>query len=404
MANLKNAKNGKSSKNNKVPLGYVQLPSGTKAITLGGFIMKFLLTAMFAIIAAFFIAVPAYASHITVFAYGQQVNFPDQRPVIIADRTLVPMRGVFEHMGFTVDWNANTAVATLTAQGTTMTVRTGDSFFTVNGLQITPEVPPQIINGRFMLPLRAVAEATGATVDWLADTATVVIVPPSVAPTPPIGTVPPAPPVTPTPPIGEVPEEPPVTPTPPIGEVPEAPPVTPTPPIGEIPEEPPVTPVPPIGEVPEEPQVTPVPPIGEIPENGIIPPIGEIPDTEITPPIGEVPDTGITPPIGEIPSTTMNIGGTTYNVTFLGEMELNLPNVDFVSRTFYRVENAYNDFSGNPTTGNVLPFDNFPVAVDVNQVFAVVYVRADGSTETQFYRSSGLVWNDRPSTEEFLLE
>lgn len=36
----------------------------------------------------------------------------------------------------------------------------------VNGREIYPDVPPQIINGRTMVPLRAVAEALGADVRW----------------------------------------------------------------------------------------------------------------------------------------------------------------------------------------------------------------------------------------------
>ena len=36
----------------------------------------------------------------------------------------------------------------------------------VNGQEIKPDVPPQIINGRTMVPVRWVAEALGANVQW----------------------------------------------------------------------------------------------------------------------------------------------------------------------------------------------------------------------------------------------
>lgn len=36
----------------------------------------------------------------------------------------------------------------------------------VNGREIKPDVPPQIINGRTMVPVRWVAEAVGANVNW----------------------------------------------------------------------------------------------------------------------------------------------------------------------------------------------------------------------------------------------
>lgn len=36
----------------------------------------------------------------------------------------------------------------------------------VNGSEIKPDVPPQIINGRTMVPIKWVAEAVGAEVKW----------------------------------------------------------------------------------------------------------------------------------------------------------------------------------------------------------------------------------------------
>ena len=47
-----------------------------------------------------------------------------------------------------------------------MTIKSGQNTFTSNGKTITPDVAPQIINGRFMLSLRAVSEAVDAQVDW----------------------------------------------------------------------------------------------------------------------------------------------------------------------------------------------------------------------------------------------
>jgi len=115
------------------------------------------------------------AQQVRVTVDGVQVNFPDAQPVIVQDRTLVPMRGVFEQMGFLGNWNPNTYTSTLVRSGLTVSVRRGDAFFIVNGVQYFPEVPPQLLGGRFMIPLRAVAESTGAHVDWNEQTRTVII-------------------------------------------------------------------------------------------------------------------------------------------------------------------------------------------------------------------------------------
>ncbi|MGH2330621.1 copper amine oxidase N-terminal domain-containing protein [Thermoanaerobacter mathranii] len=36
----------------------------------------------------------------------------------------------------------------------------------INGREIKPDVPPQIINGRAMVPIKCVAEALGAKIQW----------------------------------------------------------------------------------------------------------------------------------------------------------------------------------------------------------------------------------------------
>ncbi|MBR6400212.1 MAG: copper amine oxidase N-terminal domain-containing protein [Firmicutes bacterium] len=114
----------------------------------------------------------------SVFADGIGVSVNDNlieaQGVIVESRTLVPVRGVFEELGYSVDWDAETKTATLTGEKTVV-IQSGGTTFTVDGEEITPEVPQQIIEDRFMLPLRAIGEAVGAAVDWDAETKTVII-------------------------------------------------------------------------------------------------------------------------------------------------------------------------------------------------------------------------------------
>ncbi|MBQ6555379.1 MAG: copper amine oxidase N-terminal domain-containing protein [Firmicutes bacterium] len=112
----------------------------------------------------------------SVFAGDVSVNgnIIDAQTVIVDSRTLVPVRGVFEELGYTVEWDGETKTASLTGEKTVI-IKSGETTFTVDGATVTPEVPQQIIEGRFMLPLRAVGEAIGAEVDWEAETKTVII-------------------------------------------------------------------------------------------------------------------------------------------------------------------------------------------------------------------------------------
>lgn len=105
---------------------------------------------------------------VNAYAVTVQVNNEpiDTEAVIVEDRTLVPVRGVFEAIGYQVSWDAATKTATLTNGETTVVITSGKTTFTVDDMEITPEVPQQIINDRFMLPLRAVGEALGASFTW----------------------------------------------------------------------------------------------------------------------------------------------------------------------------------------------------------------------------------------------
>ena len=73
---------------------------------------------------------------------------------------------MFEKLGYEVTYDANTKTATLKNDKNTVVMTSGNTYFTVNDEQVTPDVPQQIIEGSFMLPLRAVGEAVNAEVNW----------------------------------------------------------------------------------------------------------------------------------------------------------------------------------------------------------------------------------------------
>lgn len=112
---------------------------------------------------------------INVTIDGQAVVFPDQQPVIIDGRTLVPAAGVFQTLGFDVVWNRDTRQAILTRANDVIVITIDSAAFTVNGANHTLDVPAQIIGGRTMLPLRAVLESVGYNLNWNRATQTVVI-------------------------------------------------------------------------------------------------------------------------------------------------------------------------------------------------------------------------------------
>jgi len=102
---------------------------------------------------------------IRVLVNGNQVSF-DVPPQIIGDRTMVPVRAIFEALGATVEWIPETKTVKAVRGGTTVTLQIDSASMTVNGQSVTLDVPAQIVGDRTLVPVRAVSEGFGCRVTW----------------------------------------------------------------------------------------------------------------------------------------------------------------------------------------------------------------------------------------------
>lgn len=87
-------------------------------------------------------------------------------PVIINDRTLLPVRAVVEAMGGSVEWNGNSRTVTLTKNEDTIRLTIDSDKAFLNDDSITLDTAPIIINERTMLPIRFIAESFNFNVEW----------------------------------------------------------------------------------------------------------------------------------------------------------------------------------------------------------------------------------------------
>ena len=99
----------------------------------------------------------------------------DVPPQIIDGRTLVPLRAIFEAMDATLNWDDATKTATATRGDLTISLTSNSKTAYVNGEAKELDVPATIIDGRFVVPARFISETMGAKVGWVAETRTVVI-------------------------------------------------------------------------------------------------------------------------------------------------------------------------------------------------------------------------------------
>ncbi len=122
-------------------------------------------------------------NEITVTVNGSSVAF-DQPPVIENDRTLVPLRAIFEALGAEVDWNDETRTVTAEKNDVKISLTIDNAYMKVGEENVKLDTPAKIINDRTMVPVRAISEAFMCDVQWDGDTRQVIITSeePSVAP------------------------------------------------------------------------------------------------------------------------------------------------------------------------------------------------------------------------------
>lgn len=110
---------------------------------------------------------------------GEPVE-PDVPPVIIKEKTLIPLRAVFERMGAVVSWNEDARLVDVVMGASSVQLTIGSKTAFVNGTQTTLDVPALIINGSTMIPVRFVGESLNCDIGWDDFTRTVSIKSPEI--------------------------------------------------------------------------------------------------------------------------------------------------------------------------------------------------------------------------------
>lgn len=116
----------------------------------------------------------ANENEISVYVEGQKVSF-DVPPQTINDRTMVPIRAIFEVMGATVNWDNATQTAICTKDNTVVKMTLNSKTEYINDVPYEMDVAPVIVDNRTLAPARYVAEAFGYFVNWDGNTKSVLI-------------------------------------------------------------------------------------------------------------------------------------------------------------------------------------------------------------------------------------
>ncbi|MDD4802207.1 MAG: stalk domain-containing protein [Syntrophomonas sp.] len=107
----------------------------------------------------------------------------DTNPIVLNNRTLVPIRVICEHLGMDVQWDGLNRKVIIDSSSPSLTkqpinssagdnqeikgaIPDADIKIFINGAEVPSDTSPVVINNRTMVPIRIIAEYIGMNVDW----------------------------------------------------------------------------------------------------------------------------------------------------------------------------------------------------------------------------------------------
>lgn len=105
------------------------------------------------------------ADEVSITIDGNTVE-TDAPAQIVDGRTLVPLRAIFEALGAEVNWNGAEKMITARKADIEINMKIDEKSYMINSEEMGLDVAPMIIDGRTMVPIRAVSESFGCDVKW----------------------------------------------------------------------------------------------------------------------------------------------------------------------------------------------------------------------------------------------
>ena len=100
---------------------------------------------------------------------------------------------------------------------------------------------------------------------------------------------------------------------------------------------------------------------------------------------------------------TISIGGKNYTASYFGKWG-SPPNSPYANRSFWRLENAYNDFKDNRYAGESLYERNYPMAIEAGQIYIIDYTLRNGGRERKIMRNDGIIQEGQQQTYAIIVE
>lgn len=103
---------------------------------------------------------------VAIWLEGEKIVFPDAQPIHTGTRVLVPVRGFFEKIGVTVDWNAANRMVILKDGSREIMMKADSRAVLNNGAVEYLDSSVIVRGGRAFIPIRYISESFGYKVEW----------------------------------------------------------------------------------------------------------------------------------------------------------------------------------------------------------------------------------------------
>ena len=111
---------------------------------------------------------------VSIFIDGEKLEM-DTKPIIVNDRTLVPVRAISEKLEYSVGWDQEHELVSISDKQNIIFLKIGSRLLHVNDVEHEIDVAPLIHESRTYVPLRFITETLNCNVDWDAETYSVLI-------------------------------------------------------------------------------------------------------------------------------------------------------------------------------------------------------------------------------------
>ena len=113
-------------------------------------------------------------SRISIVYEGERV-VTDVEPVVEDNMVFIPLRALVEEMGETVEWNGSEGVVSFVSEDAKLKINILNGEVTADGIKQDETVPVMIQSQRTLVHVRAIPEILGCSVEWNGETNCVVI-------------------------------------------------------------------------------------------------------------------------------------------------------------------------------------------------------------------------------------